>query len=45
MGGTPTIFIGNIQLPNGTSIDRMKQIVDSLAALAPKTAAADTTKK
>ena len=45
VGGTPTIFIGNIQLPNGTSIDRMKQIVDSLAALAPKTAAADTTKK
>ena len=42
--GTPTIFIGNIQLPNGTSIDRMKQIVDSLSALAPK-APADTTKK
>ena len=36
VGGTPTIFIGNIQLPNGTSVDRMKQIVDSLAPLAPK---------
>ncbi len=36
VGGTPTIFIGNIQLPNGTSVDRMKQIVDSLTAAAPK---------
>jgi protein-disulfide isomerase len=46
VGGTPTIFIGNIQLPNGTSVDRMKQIVDSLAALAPsKPVPTDTSKK
>ena len=44
VGGTPTIFIGNIQLPNGTSIDRMKQIVDSLTKIA-KPATADTSKK
>lgn len=44
VSGTPTLFIGNIQLPNGVSVDRMKQIVDSLTALAPKPAA-DTTKK
>lgn len=51
VGGTPTIFIGNIQLPSGTSVDRMKQIVDSLTAVASKTPAsktppsADTAKK
>jgi protein-disulfide isomerase len=43
VGGTPTIFIDNIQLPSGASVDRMKQIVDSLTAV--KKSAPDTTRK
>jgi protein-disulfide isomerase len=45
VSGTPTLFIGNIQMPNGVTVDRMKQIVDSLTAAAPKPAAADTARK
>ncbi len=48
VSGTPTIFIGNVQIPNGTSVDRMKAMVDSIAKLAPAAApatGADTSKK
>lgn len=47
VSGTPTLFIGNMQIPNGTSVDRMKEIVDSLIKAAPAAAptSMDTAKK
>lgn len=40
VNGTPTLFIGNSQIPNGTSVDKMKEIVDSLIKANPAPAPA-----